>query len=96
VGKVTLKSNGDEALNDVFSIKSNSDEAFNAKKKLQGELYSAQPCVISSDVKSCAHGRSEPFKRMVLNGAHQEDSTVATSVSKCRTMCISICNLISY
>ncbi len=48
VGKVTLKSNsdealsdkflfksnGDEALNDVFSIKSNSDEAFNAKKKL--------------------------------------------------------------
>ncbi len=49
VGKVTLKSNGDEALsdefllkrngdealNDVFSIKSNGDEAFNAKKKLQ-------------------------------------------------------------
>jgi hypothetical protein len=48
VGKVTLKSNGnevlsdefllknngDEALNDVFSIKSNGDEAFNAKKKL--------------------------------------------------------------
>jgi hypothetical protein len=34
VGKVTLKSNGDEALNDVFSIKSNSDEAFNAQKKL--------------------------------------------------------------
>jgi hypothetical protein len=34
VGKVTLKSNGDEALNDGFSIKSNSDEAFNAKKKL--------------------------------------------------------------
>jgi hypothetical protein len=48
VGKVTLKSNGDEALsneflsnsngdealNDVFSIKSNCDEAFNAKKKL--------------------------------------------------------------
>jgi hypothetical protein len=29
-----LKSNGDEALNDVFSIKSNGDEAFNAKKKL--------------------------------------------------------------
>jgi hypothetical protein len=25
-----LKSNGDEALNDVFSIKSNGDEAFNA------------------------------------------------------------------
>ncbi len=48
VGKVTLKSNGDEALrnefllksnadealNDVFPIKSNGDEAFNAKKKL--------------------------------------------------------------
>jgi hypothetical protein len=34
VGKVTLKSNGDEALNDVFSIKSNGDEAFNSKKKL--------------------------------------------------------------
>ncbi len=48
MGKVTLKSNGDEALNnefllksngdealiDVFSIKSNGDEAFNAKKKL--------------------------------------------------------------
>jgi hypothetical protein len=29
-----LKSNGDEALNDVFSIKINDDEAFNAKKKL--------------------------------------------------------------
>ncbi len=29
-----LKSNGDEALNDVFSRKSNGDEAFNAKKKL--------------------------------------------------------------
>jgi hypothetical protein len=29
-----LKSNGDEALNDVFSIKSNGDEAFNAQKKL--------------------------------------------------------------
>jgi hypothetical protein len=48
VGKVNLKSNGDEALrdefllksnadegfNDVFSIKSNGDEAFNAQKKL--------------------------------------------------------------
>jgi hypothetical protein len=34
VGKVTLKSNGDEALNDVFSIKCNGDKAFNAKKKL--------------------------------------------------------------
>jgi hypothetical protein len=48
VGKVTSKSNGDEALSDefllktngdeslnvVFSIKSNGDEAFNAKKKL--------------------------------------------------------------
>ncbi len=33
-GKVTLKNNGDEALNDVFSIKSNGDEAFNAQKKL--------------------------------------------------------------
>ncbi len=46
VGKVSLKSNGDEALsneflwksngdealNDVFSIKSNGDEAFNSKK----------------------------------------------------------------
>jgi hypothetical protein len=29
-----LKSNGDEALNDVFSIKSDGDEAFNSKKKL--------------------------------------------------------------
>jgi hypothetical protein len=29
-----LKSNGDEALNNVFSIKSNADEVFNAKKKL--------------------------------------------------------------
>ncbi len=49
VGKVNLKSNGDEVLsdefllksncdeasNDVFSIKSNGDEAFNAQKKLQ-------------------------------------------------------------
>ncbi len=48
-GKVTLKSNGDEvlndefllknngaeALNDVFSIKSNGDEAFNTQKKLE-------------------------------------------------------------
>jgi hypothetical protein len=51
VGKVTLKSNGDEALNNefllksnsdealhyVFSIKSNGNEAFNAKKKLSYE-----------------------------------------------------------
>jgi hypothetical protein len=29
VGKVTLKSNGDEALNDEFLLKSNSDEALN-------------------------------------------------------------------
>jgi hypothetical protein len=29
VGKVTLKSNGDEALRDEFLLKSNSDEALN-------------------------------------------------------------------
>jgi hypothetical protein len=29
VRKVTLKSNGDETLNDEFLLKSNSDEAFN-------------------------------------------------------------------
>ncbi len=29
VGKVTLKSNGDEALNDEFLLKSNVDEALN-------------------------------------------------------------------
>ncbi len=29
VGKVNLKSNGDEALNDEFLLKSNSDEALN-------------------------------------------------------------------
>jgi hypothetical protein len=29
VGIVTLKSNGDEALNDEFLLKSNSDEALN-------------------------------------------------------------------
>jgi hypothetical protein len=29
VGKVTLKSNSDEALNDEFLLKSNSDEALN-------------------------------------------------------------------
>ncbi len=34
VGKVTLKRNGDEALNDVFSIKSDGDEAFNAETKI--------------------------------------------------------------
>jgi hypothetical protein len=34
VGKVTLKSNGDETLSDEFLLKSNGDEAFNAKKKL--------------------------------------------------------------
>jgi hypothetical protein len=34
VGKVTLKSNGDEALSNEFLLKSNGDEAFNAKKKL--------------------------------------------------------------
>jgi hypothetical protein len=47
VGKVTLKSNGDEALSDEFlfknngdealfwfSLKSNGDEAFNAQKKI--------------------------------------------------------------
>ncbi len=32
--EILLKSNGDEVLNDVFCIKSNGDEAFNAKKKL--------------------------------------------------------------
>jgi hypothetical protein len=31
VGKVTLKSNGDELLSDEFLIKSNSDEALNAE-----------------------------------------------------------------
>jgi hypothetical protein len=31
VGKVTLKSNGDEALNDEFLLKRNGDEALNAK-----------------------------------------------------------------
>jgi hypothetical protein len=30
VGIVTLKSNGDEALNDEFLFKSNGDETFNA------------------------------------------------------------------
>jgi hypothetical protein len=29
LGKVTLKSNGDEALSDKFLLKSNNDEAFN-------------------------------------------------------------------
>jgi hypothetical protein len=29
VGKATLKSNGDEALNDEFLLKSNGDEALN-------------------------------------------------------------------
>jgi hypothetical protein len=29
LGKVTLKSNGDEALNDEFLLKSNGDEAIN-------------------------------------------------------------------
>jgi hypothetical protein len=29
VGKVTLKSNGDEALNDEFLLKSNGNEALN-------------------------------------------------------------------
>jgi hypothetical protein len=29
VGKVTLKSNSDEALSDEFLLKSNGDEAFN-------------------------------------------------------------------
>jgi hypothetical protein len=29
VGKVNLKSNGDEALNDEFLLKSNGDEALN-------------------------------------------------------------------
>jgi hypothetical protein len=29
VGKVTLKTNGDEALNDEFLLKSNCDEALN-------------------------------------------------------------------
>jgi hypothetical protein len=29
VGKVTLKNNGDEALNDEFLLKSNGDEALN-------------------------------------------------------------------
>jgi hypothetical protein len=34
VGKVTLKSYGDEALGDEFLLKSNGDEAFNAEKKI--------------------------------------------------------------
>jgi hypothetical protein len=35
VGKVTLKSNGDEALNDEFLLKIKGDEAFNAEKKIR-------------------------------------------------------------
>ncbi len=35
VGKVTLKSNSDEALSDEFLLKSNGNEAFNAEKKSQ-------------------------------------------------------------
>ncbi len=33
VGKVTLKSNGDEAFSEEFLLKSNGDEAFNADRK---------------------------------------------------------------
>jgi hypothetical protein len=33
VGKVTLKSNGDEALSEEFLFKCNGNEAFNADKK---------------------------------------------------------------
>ncbi len=34
LGKVTLKSNGDEALSDGFLSKSNSDDAFNTETKI--------------------------------------------------------------
>jgi hypothetical protein len=37
VGKVTLKSNGDEALSDDILLKSNGDEAFNAQKNCSDE-----------------------------------------------------------
>ncbi len=37
-----------------------------------------------------------PSKWMDLNGAHQEDSTVASSGSNCRTVCASICHLFPY
>jgi hypothetical protein len=34
VGKVPLKSNGDEVLSDEFLLKRNGHEAFNAEKKI--------------------------------------------------------------
>jgi hypothetical protein len=38
VGKVTLKSNGDEALNDEFLLKSNGDEVLNDRLTLRRNL----------------------------------------------------------
>ncbi len=37
VGKVALKSNGDEVLNDEFLIKSNGDDAFNDEFLIQSD-----------------------------------------------------------
>ncbi len=38
----------------------------------------------------------QPSKWMDLIGAHKEDFTVATSGSRCWTMCMHICHLLSY
>ncbi len=64
-------------------------------------LYSAGPSVRSRDVKSCAHCTTycnsvnqQRFKGMDLNEVHQEDSNVATSVSRCQTMFVNICHFV--
>jgi hypothetical protein len=59
VGKVTLKSNGDEALSDEFLLKRNGDEAFNAQKKCKNssnEAFNASlPRFIASSLHRCQH-----------------------------------------
>jgi hypothetical protein len=74
-----------------------------ARKPMYSGLYLAWPCMRSCDVKSYAHcptccklTQLTAFYGMDLNMAHQEDSTVATSGSRCQTMCVSICHLLSH
>jgi hypothetical protein len=73
------------------------------ESKCTAGLYLAWPCVGSFNVKSCAPAQAttssvnyQPFKGIDLNRAHEEDSAVATFGSRCQTMYISICHLLSY
>jgi hypothetical protein len=64
-------------------------------------VLSPAMCEVTHNVKSWAHCPShassvnlQPLKGMDLNGAHQEDFTIARSSPRCWTMCISHLSLI--